>query len=370
MGLRAPGAIGGRCPPGPPGVCGRGRSNIGRLRGGAPGAFAGAEYVGRGPVCGIMTRRTGAAGAAGVAGAAAAAGAPGVAADGTAGAAGTGAVVVVTAGAGASATGAGGVAGATGAAATGFGATITGCATTGRSAAGVAVAAGAAVTGGRAITGPAGGLLAIAGPAAGLAAPGGATIFAPCRGCGTIFLGPCGAAGCWVCCCAGALAAAETFGTLADLAATGVRAACAAGGAATTAGRGATGGADFAAASACLRSRIAFSASPGLETFERSNFGLLSVAALDALAPPRPPVRYARTFSASSASIELECVFFSVTPTATSASRMDLLFTSSSRARSLIRTLLIRPFFSLPRRPLAAHCNLSRRGNRCYQYYL
>src|SRR4030081_3002022 len=45
--------------------------------------------------------------------------------------------------------------------------------------------------------------------------------------------------------------------------------------------------------------------------------------------------------------MELEWVFFSVTPTAVSASRMDLLFTSSSRARSLIRTLLIRPF-SLP----------------------
>jgi hypothetical protein len=37
------------------------------------------------------------------------------------------------------------------------------------------------------------------------------------------------------------------------------------------------------AASACLRSRIAFSASPGLETFDRSNFGLVSTGGLAAL---------------------------------------------------------------------------------------
>jgi hypothetical protein len=56
--------------------------------------------------------------------------------------------------------------------------------------------------------------------------------------------------------------------------------------------------------------------------------------------------RYCRTFSASCSSRELECVFFSVTPTTASVSRMALLLTSSSRARSLIRTLLIRPFVS------------------------
>jgi fumarate reductase subunit D len=53
---------------------------------------------------------------------------------------------------------------------------------------------------------------------------------------------------------------------------------------------------------------------------------------------------WARTFSASCSSSELEWVFFSVTPTSGSASRMALLLTSSSLARSLIRTLLIRPF--------------------------
>lgn len=48
-----------------------------------------------------------------------------------------------------------------------------------------------------------------------------------------------------------------------------------AGGATVTAGRG--GGAERAAFSACFRSRIALSASPGLETCERSNLGLISV---------------------------------------------------------------------------------------------
>src|ERR1700704_817638 len=56
--------------------------------------------------------------------------------------------------------------------------------------------------------------------------------------------------------------------------------------------------------------------------------------------------------------MELEWVFFSVTPTAVSASRMALLFTSSSLARSLIRTLLIRPFLYSALR-LSLHCNLT-----------
>lgn len=43
------------------------------------------------------------------------------------------------------------------------------------------------------------------------------------------------------------------------------------------------------AASACLRSRIAFSASPGFETFDRSNLGFVSTTGLAALMP-RPPL--------------------------------------------------------------------------------
>ena len=121
--------------------------------------------------------------------------------------------------------------------------------------------------------------------------------------------------------------------------------ACAAGGAIA---RGAAG------ATASLRCVIAFSTSPGREMLERSIFVLISSSPrsareLDLLAVDKPSAeerRYTRTFSASCSSRELECVFFSVTPTSGSVSRMALLFTSSSRARSLIRTLLIRPFVS------------------------
>ena len=209
-------------------------------------------------------------------------------------------------------------------------------ATMGRSAGGTATgrsteaAAGAtATTGGRAITGPTGGLLAMAGTG------GFATIFACWRGRGTIRrgAGACAAAGAWGTTGALGAAAATTRGgvELAD--------------GATTAGR-CGGGTAFTAASACLRSRIAFSASPGLDTLDRSNFGLLSAACRPA-PPLRPPfLKYSRTLSAWSASIELEWVLPD-TPIASSASRIGLLFTSSSRARSLIRTLLIRPF-SLP----------------------
>ncbi len=48
-----------------------------------------------------------------------------------------------------------------------------------------------------------------------------------------------------------------------------------------------------------------------------------------------------RSFSATSSSSELECVFFSATPSSGSMSRMTLGLTSSSRASSLIRILLI-----------------------------
>jgi hypothetical protein len=118
------------------------------------------------------------------------------------------------------------------------------------------------------MTGPAGGLLAMAGVAGG-----GATIFAACRGCGTMRRG------------AGVAVAGADAAGAAEAAGAAARGAGAAGaedgGAATTAlGRG---GAALAAASACLRSRIAFSASPGFETFERSNFGLISDACLLAL---------------------------------------------------------------------------------------
>ena len=104
-------------------------------------------------------------------------------------------------------------------------------------------------------------------------------------------------------------------------------------------------------AAGCFVPMIAFSTSPGLEICERSILVLISSgpawdARLDLPAPcPSPePLKCARTFSASCSSSELECVFFSVTPTSVRTSRMALLLTSSSLARSLIRILLIRLF--------------------------
>ena len=115
----------------------------------------------------------------------------------------------------------------------------------------------------------------------------------------------------------------------------------------TAGGAGRTGGA-AAASFFCV---IAFSTSPGREMCDRSILVLISssprsvrAARADGDCASDEPRMWARTFSASCSSSELEWVFFSVTPTRGSASRMALLLTSSSLARSLIRTLLIRPF--------------------------
>ncbi len=58
-------------------------------------------------------------------------------------------------------------------------------------------------------------------------------------------------------------------------------------------------------------------------------------------APFDSPVKRRFTSSATGSSIELEWVFFSVTPSSGSMSRITLGFTSSSRASSLIRILVI-----------------------------
>ena len=119
---------------------------------------------------------------------------------------------------------------------------------------------------------------------------------------------------------------------------------------ATGGGAGLGGGGAAAASFFCV---IALNTSPGREICDRSILVLISssprrgrAVRADELCASAEPRMRARTFSASCSSSELECVFFSVTPTCGSASRMALLFTSSSLARSLIRTLLIRPFFS------------------------
>jgi len=127
-----------------------------------------------------------------------------------------------------------------------------------------------------------------------------------------------------------------------------------------TAGRG---GATVAADCFWL---IALSTSPGLEIWDRSILVLISSASpraervdLDGAAWASAFARkWARTFSASCSSRELECVFFSVTPTSKRTSRIALLLTSSSLARSLIRILLIRLFLP-PLVPLSLHISLT-----------
>ena len=244
--------------------------------------------------------------------------------------------------------------------------------------------AAAVPAGGLATTGPDGARDAIAGVCGGAAvtAPparctldGGAaaTIFGPCRGCGTIILGAgltsagartpgvadAGAAGVAFtgaglpeaepaetsparAALVGAALAVATLPAGFDVTAETGRAAIA------TAGVAGLGGAD----SCCRLSRIAFAASPGFDTRDQSIFGFASAScrAAPLLFPPRAFRICARTRSASSTSMELECVFFSVTPTSVRASRIALLFTSSSRANSLMRTVLIRPrcCFRLP----------------------
>jgi hypothetical protein len=157
-----------------------------------------------------------------------------------------------------------------------------------------------------------------------------------CRGCGTIRRGA-------------TEAAASTGGAGA------CGAGCVGAGFAATGGGGAAGetagaagrGLAAAAAASSLRRNSSRAASPGFETCDQSIFGFCPLPAerfCDSALPRLPRCRYARTRSASSPSSELEWVFFSVTPTAVRVSRISRLLTSSSRARSLIRTLLIRPF--------------------------
>jgi len=115
------------------------------------------------------------------------------------------------------------------------------------------------------------------------------------------------------------------------------------GGAVADEGRGGTGG-------CCCCSSFSFSSlstSPGLEILDRSSFGLISPGAVLSLEATELDlvVKYLLIFSASSTSTELECVFFSVTPTSNKTSRIALLFTSSSLARSLIRIFVIRSAF-------------------------
>ncbi len=315
---RAPG-IGGRrwkigCPgTGRPGCeraaigCPRAAGPPGRRAIGMPGSGAsGARYTGRGPVCGTMTRRC------------------------------TSGMTRASGGAAGGCTAAGGSAGSTGGGAAG--------ASGRRGAAGV-VAAGRTGAAGGAMTGAAAGR-STAGAA------GAATTMRAAGALGSITSG--GAAG-------AAIGAALMAGA-------GATRRTAAGGAAGRVGTAGTAGAAARGSAiggwACCV--IAFSTSPGLEIFDRSNFVLISSAAgrvlvrvSFALSLSAWRAKCCRTRSASSTSRELECVFFSVTPTAVRTSRIALLLTSSSRARSLIRIFNIPPSCLARRCRLCLHCSLT-----------
>src|SRR5260370_5381756 len=100
-----------------------------------------------------------------------------------------------------------------------------------------------------------------------------------------------------------------------------------------------TAGLDAATGGCCCFSfsRSRRITSPGLDILERSSLGLTSVAeVLSRDAAPDLEARYFLTNSASSASRELEWVFFAVTPTSGKASRMAFPFLSSSLPTSLL----------------------------------
>ena len=175
----------------------------------------------------------------------------------------------------------------------------------------------------------------------------------------------------------GTTAGRAAGGGAAGVGATGVEAIEDAGGAGGAVGRtgvgattglavtgGATGRAGgVATASFCWV--IAFSTSPGRVMCDKSILVLISSSLrrgrterADGACASDEPRMCCLTFSASCSSRELEWVFFSVTPTSGSVSRIALLLTSSSLARSLIRTLLIRPFF-YSALCLGLHCGLT-----------
>jgi len=233
----------------------------------------------------------------------------------------------------------------------GAGGGTTGFAATGALATGTELAA----TGG-ATTGRGGGGAAAAGGGGGAGAAGGGTVYVG-RGVttGATILGGAGVTA------GGAGTATGGFTTGGGTGATAAAGFTSTGAGATT-GRGGGGG----ALTTCCLLTMAFSTSPGLEMCERSIFVLISplsdrleraAARLCAWAS-LAAWKCDRTFSASWSSRELECVFFSVTPISVRTSRIALLLTSSSLARSLIRILLIRPFCSSTV-PLSLHSNLT-----------
>ena len=202
--------------------------------------------------------------------------------------------------------------------------------------AGGALSGGGVTTAAGGCTWTGGGVTTTAGGAAGFSAAGGlggiATMGGAWRGGGTTI---------------GRGAAGTGFSSAGACATAGCAGGCFAGvaaGGGTTFAAGGVAGLAAAAGGCCFcrsRSFSSLSTSPGLEILERSIFGLISGAApLSLEAELDLAEKYFLTLSASSSSMELEWVFFSVMPTSFNASRMALLFTSSSLARSLIRIFI------------------------------
>ena len=125
-------------------------------------------------------------------------------------------------------------------------------------------------------------------------------------------------------------------------------------GAAGAAAAGASGTTVFAAGTAGTAGATGFTATGATLTgggaataagLVRAAFAAASFASFSALAAASAfasssaaPRIFLRTFTATSSGIELECVFFSVTPYPGNRSMMAFALTSSSRASSLIRT--------------------------------
>jgi len=137
---------------------------------------------------------------------------------------------------------------------------------------------------------------------------------------------------------AAAGAAGEPAGALGTTGAVAGAAAAGAAGFAT----GAAGAIGFVTAGVTLACGGAVGGAGGLirAAFAAASLDSFSAfAAASALASSSAcPRIFLRTFSATSAGIELECVFFSVTPYPGNRSMMAFALTSSSRASSLIRT--------------------------------
>ena len=204
-------------------------------------------------------------------------------------------------------------------------------------AAGFCAAAGGGVT--TTAGGCAGGVTTTAGGAAGFSTGGGATTTGAAGfttgGVTTALLSAAGAAG----------LDTTTAGFSADGGGVAGAAFTGAGGGAGGAATGALAGGAGGWCCCCSLSRSSLATSPGLEILERSILGLTSAA--DVFSREDEPdlaEKCFRTRTASSSSIELEWVFFSVTPTSGKISKITLAFTSSSLARSLIR-IFIRSLF-------------------------